>query len=248
MRILRHVGILLLFIIILIGVSGCMSKPGETGKTNRAEKIKDEALEYLNKNYSDDFSPVRFESKSWADENDTMTFTSKKYDGQYLYVYVKKDNGKYTFSDDYFRLYMSEEADEYFKNLADSILGDVITKVDFNNFTLPSKLNPKSTFTDYLESGEVLLDLYIFGDNISTATSESQYKELLNELIEKRLDISVYFIAINADDKGALKSTPLRDILSSTKKLFIERKGYIIKGDFSVEEYPLREYSPGGES
>jgi hypothetical protein len=246
MRIVKRSALLVIAMITLLGVSGCIK---QSSKPNSAEKVKDEALAYLNKNYSDDFKAKELEFKSWAYDFDTITFTSKKYNNQYLEVYRKKVDGKYTFSDDYFKLYMNDDANKYFENMAKAILGDdVVAKVEFTNFDRPSKLNNNSTFSDYLESNQVLLELYVFGGNISEETTKAKYQSLLSELINKRISIFVEFIEINSKGEEKIRTTTLHDTLSSADELFIESKSYIIKKDFSINEDELRKYSQGGNS
>lgn len=232
----------LLMLIVIIG-SGCVKKDN---KINNAEKIKNEALDYLNSNYSDDFSPVELELKSIAYDYDTITFTSKKYNNQSLHVYRTKVDSEYTFSDDYFKLQMNNEANEYFKNLAEPILGDVEAKVRFTNQARPTKLDKEDSFSDYLEAGEVFLELYVFGEDISIASTENKYKVLIDEITKKKISMFVYFIAVNSKGKEEMKNISLTDLLASETELFLERKGYLIEKDLSVKEYELREYSQSG--
>lgn len=205
-------------------------------------------MAYLNDNYSDSFKPVGLEFKSWAYDYDTITFKSKKYNNQSLHVYRKKADGKYTFSDDYFKLQMNDEANQYFENLAKPILGDVVTKVSFENHERPAKLGNYSSFSDYLKEGDILLELYVFSPNISEATSKDQYEAFVNELIKNKISLPVYFIKVNSNSESVVESSSLEDLLDSASDLFLERKGYDIKTDFSIEEYKLRKYSSGGDS
>lgn len=244
MKKITLLSLLFLLMAIVSIESGCEKKDSNT---NNAEKIKNEALDYLNSNYSDEFSPVELELKSIAYDYDTITFTSKKYNNQSLHVYRTKVDSEYTFSDDYFKLQMNIEANEYFKNLAEPILGDVEAKVRFTNQARPAKLDKESSFSDYIEAGEVFLEIYIFGEDISTASTENKYKVFLDEITKKKISMFVYFIAVNSKGEEVMKNTSLTDLLASETELFSERKGYLIQKDLSVKEYEIREYSQDGE-
>jgi hypothetical protein len=72
---------------IVLGVSGCMGNQNTNVNGNRAERLKEEALSYLNGLYDDSFRPVTFEGKSWAYNYDTLLFSSENYDGGTFHVY-----------------------------------------------------------------------------------------------------------------------------------------------------------------
>ena len=77
--------------------------------SNKADKIKNKALEYLNANYDDTFTALGYSDGDWAYDYSTVNFTSEKY-SKSVEVKVYEENGTYAFTDDYFKLYMENDA------------------------------------------------------------------------------------------------------------------------------------------
>lgn len=111
--------------------------------SNKAEKTKDIALEYLNENYDDTFTALGYSDGDWAYDYSVVNFTSEKYSKSFE-VRVYEIDGNYSFKDDYFKLYMENDAVSYFKNTVNKYGKENEIKVRFISPELPDSLNAKA--------------------------------------------------------------------------------------------------------
>ena len=134
---------ILLVLILSVSATAC-SKPiqqsGNTSETTSSKKMTledvkkrviNEASEYLKKNYPDDnFTFVSAASPNWADNYYKVGFKTEKYDNQEVIVYgsPKDEDGFtiYTYSDDYYKYYMKDDAEKYFYDLSKEYIGEDI--------------------------------------------------------------------------------------------------------------------------
>ena len=122
---------ILLVLILSVSTAGCSKfaqqnqSSSDTTSSKRItpedvkKKVINEASEYLKKNYPDDnFTFVSIGSTNWAYNYYRLSFKSEKYDNQQVMVYGSLNDESevtpYTYSDDYYKYYMKDDAEEYF--------------------------------------------------------------------------------------------------------------------------------------
>ena len=126
---------LFLIIAVFFSPSGCAKNESAEDKKAR---IISEATAYLKENYPDDkFTYVDGRPPNWAYNYYELGFSSKNYHNKEFSVFgvsngEKNDEGltKITYSDDYYKYYMLEDAEKYFYDTAKQYLGeDIVVKV-----------------------------------------------------------------------------------------------------------------------
>jgi len=231
MKLCKKIGVTLLTIFLIIGMTGCMFN-----KKKSPEEIKDEALAYLNSYYDDEFTPVMFEGPSWAYNYYTIFFESKKYDGQCFKVYKFKDEPD-KFYDGYFKLAMNADACSFFEEIVSQKVDIPVTiKVGFGGLYLSKEVSPNATFAECIGTGEFVLQVYVFSNE--DIPHETQ-KQILSSFIEKKNALCVTFYTTK-DTVDTLKNTLLEDIIASAT--FLKSKFYSISKDFTIEESEERVY------
>lgn len=230
---MKRIVITLLCILIMLDASSCT----KSNQVNSIEKTKDEALSYLNSLYDDTFSPVSHEGKSWAYDYESIYFSSQKYNDQIVSVY--KDIADDTeFVDDYFKLRMDDEAEQYFLTFSTNVVKNIATKVHFSNQYRPTNIAADADFEEYLSSGEAHMDIYFFtNEEISIQDQQGIVSNIASQ--EKSYG-GVTFIT-SEDSLDQIRSTKLDDLLSTTK-YYVKRKDYLVSKDFTIKEYEERVY------
>lgn len=199
-------------------------------KSNKADKIKDKALEYLNANYEDTFTALGYSDGDWAYDYSTVNFTSEKYSKSFE-VRVYEESGTYAFTDDYFKLYMENDAVAYLKNIANKYEKDNEIKVRFISPELPDLLNNKSTFSDYVASEKCNLEVYIIS---ASSFSESDITAMLSDICGAKIMGNFRFAVTN--DKDLLSAYSISEIVNDKADSIIEKKNYSINSNFKVVE------------
>lgn len=222
----KQLFLLLISLILIMGVCGCMSN----NKSNKAEETKDKALEYLNANYEDAFKALGYSDGDWAYDYSTVNFASEKY-SESVEVRVYEENGTYSFTDDYFKLYMENDAVTYFKNIVSKFGKECEIKVRFTSPELPASLNTKATFFDYVASAKCNLEVYIIS---GSAFDESNITAILTEICDAKIMGNFRFTVTN--DKELLSAYSISEIINDKADGVIEKKSYSINSNFKVVE------------
>lgn len=222
----KQLFLLLMSLILIMGMCGCMSN----NNSNKAEKIKDKALEYLNNNYDDTFTALGYSDGDWAYDYSTVNFTSEKY-SESVEVRVYEENGTYSFTDDYFKLYMENDAVAYLKNIVSKYGKDNEVKVRFISPKLPDLLNTKATFSDYVASEKCNLEVYVIS---GSAFNESDITDILSALCDAKIMGNFRFLTTT--DINLLSQYSISEIVNEKADTITEKKSYSINSSFEVVE------------
>lgn len=198
--------------------------------SNKAEKIKEIALEYLNANYDDTFTAVGFSDGDWAYDYSTVNFTSAKY-SKTVEVRVYEIDEKYYLKDDYFKLYMEKDAVLFFKNIVNEYVKENEIKVRFISPELPDLLSTKSTFSDYVASEKCNLEVYVI---TGEAFSERDISAILSNICNAKI-MGIFRFAVT-NDKELLSAYNISEIVNEKADSIIEKKSYSINSYFKVVE------------
>ena len=198
--------------------------------SNKADKIKNKALEYLNANYDDTFTALGYSDGDWAYDYSTVNFTSEKY-SKSVEVRVYEESGTYAFADDYFKLYMENDAVACLENIVGKYKKDSEIKVRFISSELPDSLNNKSTFSDYLASEKCNLEVYIISDS---SFSESDITAMLSDICDAKIMGNIRFTVTK--DKDLLSAYSISEIVNDKADSIMEKKSYSINSNFKVVE------------
>lgn len=127
----------LLSIIILWGVSGCMSK-----KPN-PEAIKEQMLSHLEEKYGEEFVPISLSLSDWAYSYDRLQAYPKQGSEQdHFEVWgTKMEDGSYRISDGYFGILIRPQYEAALSGIVRGTYGEFKLYVDFGEGVLPDRLN-----------------------------------------------------------------------------------------------------------
>jgi hypothetical protein len=217
--------LLIVGLFIMTGIYGC----GITAK-NRPERMKDLALAYLEENYDDSFKPLGYFDGGWAYPYETVTFTSEKY-GKAVEVIIYDNDGKYTFEDDYFQLYMQSDAISYFRALIKKLGYTSEIKVRFESLKLPDSLERNASFAEYVASGKCDVEVYII---TASEISERDRERFLAKLCENK--IMGHFRFVVTSDEYLLASYDISGIVNEKEDTIMEKKSYSINSSYQVTE------------
>jgi len=226
MRKYKQLILMLISFILMMGVCGCMFN----NNTNRAERIKDIALEYLNENYDDTFTPLGYSDGGWAYDYSWVKFNSEKY-SKSIEVRIYEVDGNYSFEDDYFKLYMENDAVLYLKNIVNKYVKENEVKVRFISPILSDSLGIKATFFDYLASDKCRLEVYIIS---GSAFSESDIDAIICDICNAKIEGDFTFIVTS--DKELLSAYSIDQIVNEKADSIIEEKSYSINRSFEMIE------------
>ena len=175
---------------IAVTISGC-------GLENvLPESEKDKALEYLNTKYSayeDTFTPVSYIPSDWSDSDSTVTFKSQKYDDQIVTVFIHSDH---TFCDDYYKLYMADEAEQFFISCAKE--HGIAANVHIKFMGIPDKeYDENQTFEEYIDEGLGHMNCYYV---VSEQVKAFQAKALIEDVRKKGIYGNVHIYMCNNEE------------------------------------------------
>ena len=91
--------------------------------------------------------------RSWAEDYDTIIVTSEKYHGQTFLVRRFHQRNEIAFTDNYFTLYMVDDAERYGKELAEKAGLEADVSVAFTEGERPKALEADADFSDYVKMG-----------------------------------------------------------------------------------------------
>lgn len=211
--------------IVMIGVCGCMSEK----KQNTPEMMKDLALDYLNSNYKDTFQAEGYAGSNWAYNYATVTFLSMKYEGV-VEVRIFEGDGNYVFQDDYFKLYMEKDAEQFFTQLISKHYENVEIKVDFSEASLPENLQRNADFRDYVNTGQCSIRLYIITND---SISEEIKVMVLQEIAELKIKGLFKFLVTN--NENLFDSYTWDEVINHHASEIIEQTNYSINKEFEIK-------------
>lgn len=170
---------ILLIIFSLWGISGCLA----ANKSSSPEQAKKAALDFLNTNYDDNFTAKGYNSGGWAYNYDSVYFISEKYGAQ-VEVRISNRNGKTVYKDDYYKLYMVKDAENFFLDIASECGISATAEVRFTSPINSDALNAGDTFYEYMKTGCCNLYLYILTDD---NLSRERYNTFVSKIAENRV-------------------------------------------------------------
>ena len=163
------------------------------------ESEKDKALEYLNTKYSayeDTFTPVSYIPSDWSDPDSTVIFKSQKYDDE-VTVFIHSDKENF-YSDDYYQLYMADEVEQYFVNVAKEHGINAKASITFSSTgAYDEKVDAKWTFEDYVNEGLGLMDSCYF---VTASLEEEKVNALVKDLSRRGIVGSVDFYLCSSEE------------------------------------------------
>ncbi len=216
----------IMIILIAIGSCGCVNN----NKQNSAEITKEKVLEYLNSKYDDAFEAQGYSSNSWAYNYSSVTFSSNRYNNAVFEVRVyKNDDDSLSFKDNYYHLYMYDDAVEYIKDIFND--GTAEIKIRFPGSVWSDELNEAKSFAEWKSFGNVAMDTFII---TNAAVSDSAQKSLLDALVETKIKGTVSFITTAEQD--LLVSSSLDDVLNNQSKLVDNIVGFYINSNYEIEK------------
>jgi len=155
------------------------------------EEIKQAALEYLQENYSDEFTVTALEGENWSDKFDRIYVESDAYPDEYFQVHRIVKGKEVIFTDNYFTLYMRADAENYFQRLIDAVKNGTSVSAEFTETKRPSNLSADSTFNDYFNNGGSIF-FYLTLANPCGFTEKEQMM-FLKQLQEREFRATVIF-------------------------------------------------------
>ena len=235
---MRKIVVFLMLIVTLLGVSGCMnyghgtvSENPKMTKNLLAEKKKNDALKYLTEKYTDDeFVEQAYSQSDWAYDYETIVFLSKKYNEKFS-VYIEDSNLQESFYDNYYTLYMKTEAEKYYYDMCEDLIGNKFAvKVRFNDDNINDSAG-KISFEEYIENFHSNIDICFI---ISSDLDRNSQESIINRFIEKQYSESICFYMVGLID--TVESMSYDEVVNGGHEIKkISR--YIIKDDFTVTRY-----------
>ena len=235
---------ILLVLILSVSTAGCSKfaqqnqSSSDTTSSKRIthedvkKKVINEASEYLKKNYPDDnFTFVSAASPNWADNYYKVGFKTEKYDNQEVIVYgsPKDESGvtTSTYSDDYYKYYMKDDAEEYFSlKLKKYLENEFVIKVRFKGGIGFTKIvNNDQSFTENIKNDKFFCLVYIFL-NQEFKNVDDQIEKFVKEIADDNINIDLYYIYTKQ------LVTISKD---STNDVFNRLKSYSIDGDIGFK-------------
>lgn len=179
-------------IFLLEGCQGRRQIMDNMNKSNaEAERIKEEALRYLGSRYDDDFTVTFLESAGFSMEYDRLIVLSDAYPGESFYVNRYVEQGEERFRDNYFTLYMRQDAEQFFSVMAEAVKEETTVQVKLKLSVLPENMTEQSTFADFVSlHGSTELYIYLYHEE---AFTEGERNAFLEALREKACSASVIF-------------------------------------------------------
>lgn len=219
----KKIYLILTFVFLFICLTGCFNK---NKKTN--EQL---TLEYLSNsysNYNDTFTYINCGYDLFG-SNQKCYYKSKKYNDE-ITIYITKENNNYSFEDNYFKLYMRDNANQYFYDISNKYIESSV-KVRFDNLTLPSGLNNESSFLDLVNNQKSNISVYFISKN---TFSQTQIDSILNEIQSNKIMGNFKFIQTN--DNNLLNDYSISDIVNNYSELIILEQNYEINSNFKINK------------
>lgn len=211
-------------IVVFISISIWTKDDNNVSDEQTKEKL---SLEYLNNTYSKQSDTFTFVSCGYdlvPGSNDKCFFESEKYNDE-ITVYLSKVDNEYHFADNYFKLYMKEDAENYFNNIVKQYV-NAETKLRFSTAKFS---NQELDFDDYISSGECSVDVYFISNK---EVDSDDINSILNNIANDKIYGSFNFITTN--DTTLLADYTLDEILNNQIELFVSKEVYDINYEFKI--------------
>lgn len=221
---LSALSLLLMSVIMVMGVSGCMSN----NKNYSAEEMKTLALEYLEQTYSDTFTARGYTASNWAYPYSCITFSSEKYSGSVVEVRAYRDEqGVITWKDNYFHLYMMDEATEYYTRQLN--MSEANVKIRFPNSVWSDELEGASSFLTWMEQGTCMADVFVI---TREEVPDVEKDAFVHRVASDHIAGTITFFT-TTDDR-LLAEWSLDEILNHQGDVIRSTKAYFINSSFEI--------------
>lgn len=200
-------------------------------KYNTAEEKKELALSYLEENYDDTFTPEGYMAACWAYDYDLVTFTPAKYPDGVVKVEIHEEDGELLLKDNYFKLYMHDDAYKYLDDLISEVIDSYnLFFVELDDVELPPELDNQSTFLDYVASGQCYVRAVITTQEKLDSETEVQ---IIQRIADNKIRGSVYLLEIKNETPLAMYS--FNELMDSD--WILHEKRYFINKDNTIEKF-----------
>jgi len=269
---------LLMIVILCLGVSGCMLLDKVkllTEDIYAGIDFPKEVMEYLNELYDDTFT---FAGGGGGDGSGMAAFwgtdfeiLSEKYGGQKFTVCLdiggfnddeeRAVNVKKHFYDNYFRLQMTDDANDFFADILENCGIDAVLRTFIPGHERPEGLLPNATFEDYLRQSKVRILVYIYSPEKipheqqlafanKVAALEGEYgffsrhfyntdsDGTINEYTRSVVPIYFCLTRLSVND---MREYQTYDELYHSNRNRISAKTYEIYSDLQIKEYEEKE-------
>ena len=199
-------------------------------KQNSAEKMRDNALSYLNGKYDDSFTSKGYSSSNWAYEHSSITFISERYPDAVVEVRIyKNDDGTYSYQDNYFKCYMHNEAVAYFERIVDGV-EPLTVKVRFPSTVWSDELNNAASFDEWRTNGNCMVDVFFITQQELT---DNEKDNVVNDVASSSISGTVTFCTTSSSDN--LLDKQLDDILNNQSSCIESKSEFFINSNFEIE-------------
>ena len=198
----RTLLVVLAGMIIILGVSGCMSKkkPAEETKPT-PEVVKEKVLTHLQEKYGEEFVPVSFSGSSWAYAYNTMYVYPKsgsKSDSVEVHIVINKD-GTYNISDGYFGALIAPEYAKVVSGIVEEIYKDYKFFLRFSEGVYPDRLNKDTKIEEIYDENDLFVSystVFVKEDSAKGIDTLDSLKKIAEKMIDKKLvgDVSIYIV------------------------------------------------------
>lgn len=192
MKILSKFLCLLLTIILVLGVSGCMSSI----ITNNESRLIEKTNEYLEKKYNEKFLFVSIMSENMAVPYSTLVFSPESNPDIKFNAYVDEEQ----FSDDYYGVLIQPEYNEMIKDIVGKEMKNIKLFSTFtagyfdNEFTKDTSLLSALS----LDKSQFFSNTYVFIDESNV--DEKKFDDICTELKNKNLTLYIAFYKVQDSD------------------------------------------------
>lgn len=195
----------------------------ENSKAN-INSVAESAKEYLNKKYNDDeFSQKLYSGKKILNSYYSVIFNSKKYND--VFEVRMYDDG--TVKDNYFHLYMKDDAEKYFESIGDKI--NAKTFIKFPKQIWSNEIKDASSFLDYLNSNICHIDAYFV---TNTELENNLKEELLKDIAKAK--IQGEFIFYSLKENVNIDGKTIDDLINNYSTYIALKTAYTIDSNFNV--------------
>lgn len=221
----KYALLVLIIGIIMFGVCGCMTK----NSGNTAEKTRDLALNYLCTKYDDTFTAKGYLHSNWAYDYSAVTFSCEKYKDQTVEVRVyNNEDGTYRYEDNYFRLTMKSNAEDYFKKIVKN--DDARIKIRFPGSVWSGDIDDATTFEEWIRKGTCIVDVFVLSDK---EIAKEIKEDVLGSIVNDKIRGSISFFVVNAIE--SVENISLDDLLNNQTEYVLSKEEFYIRADFTIE-------------
>ncbi len=191
---------MMIILIILIGVSGCMSANSKLSSKEKETKV----LEYLKNKYNEEFVPLSISESGWGQGHDVIVLYPKngKKEDVFQAWGTKMDDGTYSVSDGYFKYIIKSEYETAMSSFVKGIYKEFKLYTDFGEGVFPDKLNKNTKISDiYNSSPNISSETIVFvkkssadGIDVSESLKKIALKMRENKLVGS---VKIYVVLDN---------------------------------------------------